>query len=81
MSTQRSRATGRWYPLTTVCAIYRVPRTAMVAQTVVTVAAVRGKWGCGPAAPTRTSWPPAVQSWPTVAVARMTQQHAKQGKG
>ncbi len=37
MSTQTSVATGRRYPLTMVCAIYRVPRTTVYAQTAGTV--------------------------------------------
>ena len=45
MSTQRSPATGRRYPLTMVCAIYRVPRATVYAQTAVAVDAVRGKRG------------------------------------
>jgi hypothetical protein len=36
MSTRTSPATGRVYPLTTVCAIYRVPRATVYAQTAVT---------------------------------------------
>ena len=37
MSTRTSPATGRRYPLTMVCAIYRVPRATVYAQTAVTV--------------------------------------------
>jgi putative transposase len=45
MSTQISPATSRRYPLTMVCAVYRVPRTTVYAQTEVTVGLVAGKRG------------------------------------
>jgi putative transposase len=43
MSTQTSGGTGRRYPLTMVCAVYRVPRTTVYAQTTVTVGIAPGK--------------------------------------
>jgi putative transposase len=45
MSRQRSPATGRQYPLTMVCAIYRVPRATVYAQMAVPVDARPGKRG------------------------------------
>lgn len=45
MSTQTSRGTGRHYPLTMVCAVYRVPRTTVYAHTAVTVSIALGKRG------------------------------------
>lgn len=45
MSTRTSPATGRGYPLTMVCAIYRVPRATVYAQTAVTVDVEPGKRG------------------------------------
>jgi putative transposase len=45
MSTRTSAATGRRYPLTMVCAIYRVPRATVYAQTAVTVDIGPGKRG------------------------------------
>jgi len=37
MTTEISPATGHRYPLTMVCAVFRVPRTTVYAQTAVTV--------------------------------------------
>ena len=45
MSTQASPSTGRRYPLTMVCAIYRAARATVYAQTAVTVEIERGKRG------------------------------------
>jgi putative transposase len=45
MSTQASASTGRRYPLTMVCAIYRVARATVYAQTAVTVDVECGKRG------------------------------------
>jgi putative transposase len=45
MSTQASPSTGGRYPLTMVCAIYRVARATVYAQTAVTVDVERGKRG------------------------------------
>jgi transposase InsO family protein len=45
MSTQSSLSTGRRYPLTMVCAIYRVARATVYAQTAVTVGVESGKRG------------------------------------
>jgi len=45
MTTQTSPATGRRYPLMLVCAVFRVPRTTVYAQTAITVVPVPGKRG------------------------------------
>jgi transposase InsO family protein len=45
MSTQTSASTGRRYPLTMVCAIYRVARATVYAQTAITVDIEPGKRG------------------------------------
>lgn len=45
MSTRTSAATGHRYPLTMVCAIYRVPRATVYTQTAVTVDIGPGKRG------------------------------------
>src|ERR1700730_17154479 len=45
MSTQTSPSTGRGYPLTMVCSIYRVPRATVYAQTAAAVDVEPGKRG------------------------------------
>ena len=45
MTTQTSPTTGRPYPLTMVCTVFRVPRATVYAQTAVTVADAPGKRG------------------------------------
>jgi putative transposase len=45
MRTQTSPTTGRRYPLTMVCTIFRVPRATVYAQTAVTVEGAPGKRG------------------------------------